>query len=73
MDKKDDIIKFKVLLIGPSGTYSHIQELARLLFFKNMSITNLHMTTRSPQESNISPKMCKSTRRIQSSCKFGIQ
>jgi len=21
MDKKDDIVKFKVLLIGPSGTY----------------------------------------------------
>lgn len=64
MDKKDELVKFKVLLIGPSGTHYSIQEWERLLFFKNMSIINLPTTTRSPPEYSISPKMSKSTRRI---------
>ena len=73
MDKKDEVVKFKVLLIGPSGTSSKIKELVRPLSFKNTSITNSHMTTRSPPEFSISLKMSKLMRRIQSNCKSGIQ
>jgi hypothetical protein len=59
MDKKDEVIKFKVLLIGPTGISSNIKVLARPLSYKNTSITNSHMTTRSPPEFSISQKMSK--------------
>ncbi len=44
--KKDEIPRFKILLIGPSGTHRIIQELARHHFCSNTSKINFLMTIR---------------------------
>lgn len=73
MSKKDESVKFKILLIGPSGTHPLIQELARPRFSSSTSRINFHTTIKSPQALSSSPKRYRSTKRPQSTCRYGIQ